>query len=95
MPKRCAKCGKVMPDGYPAYEVTIRVAADFDGVLVEEGSPAEVEGTLRSLLGAMERADPEALAREVCHEQRHLLCRACRDRFLANPLNLPLPESLA
>jgi hypothetical protein len=93
MAKICVKCGKVMQDGYPAYEVRIQVAADFDGVLAEEGSPAEVETRLQALAKAMELADPKELARDVFHEERYLLCRQCRDRFLANPLNLPLPES--
>jgi hypothetical protein len=94
MAKICVKCGKVMPEGYPAYEVRIRVAADFDGVLPEGGSAAEVEDKLQTLLHAMELSDPEELARDVFHEERYLLCRQCRDRFLANPLNLPLPEKL-
>jgi hypothetical protein len=95
MPKVCVKCGRVMPDGYPAYEVRIQVVADFDGVLAEEGSVAEVESKLQALAKAMELADPGELARDVCHEERYLLCRQCRDRFLANPLNLPLPENLS
>jgi len=94
MAKICVKCGKVMPDGYPAYEVRIQVAADFDGVLAEGGSPAEVESKLRALISAMELADPRELAWDVFQEERYLLCRQCRDRFLANPLNLPLPENL-
>ena len=94
MSKRCAKCGKVMPDGHPAYDIKIQVAADFDEVLVEEGSPIEIEAKLQALAGAMEFADPEELARDVFQEARFLLCRPCRERFLANPLNLPLPETL-
>jgi len=31
--------------------------------------------------------------RDVFHEERHLLCPGCRDRYLANPLNLPLPDA--
>jgi hypothetical protein len=84
-----------MPDGHPAYEIKIQVAADFDGVLAEEGLPVEIEAKLQALVGAMELADPEELAREVFQEARFLLCRSCRDRFLANPLNLPMPESLS
>jgi hypothetical protein len=30
----------------------------------------------------------------VFHEEIHLLCPACRERYLANPLNLPLTEGL-
>jgi len=40
----------------------------------------------------MEQADPDALMRDVFHQERHLLCPACRERYLANPLNLPLSE---
>jgi hypothetical protein len=94
MAKICVRCGKVMPDGSTAYQVRIQVAADFDGVLAEGGPPAEVERTLRELIADMARADPQELARDVFLEQRYLLCRQCRDRFLANPLNLPLPENL-
>jgi hypothetical protein len=36
--------------------------------------------------------NPDALMRDVYHRERHLLCRECRDRYLANPLNLPLPD---
>jgi len=61
MAKVCVKCGKVMPDGHPAYEIRIQVAADFDGVLAEGGSPAEVESKLQALVNAMELADPRNL----------------------------------
>jgi hypothetical protein len=83
-----------MPDGGVAYEVKIQVSADFDGVLVEVGTAEEVEARLREVVLAMEDADPNELMRDVFHEEVHLLCRECRDRYLANPLNLPLPEVL-
>jgi hypothetical protein len=90
--KTCEKCGKEMPDGSLAYEVRIQVVADFDGVLPEAGTVEQVESRMHETVAEMERADPEALMRGVCHEERHLLCPACRERYLANPLNLPLPE---
>ncbi len=92
MSKICKKCGKEMPDGSLAYEVKIQVYADFDGVLPEAGTAEEVEARMRELVVGMEQADPDALMRDVFHQERHLLCPACRERYLANPLNLPLSE---
>ncbi|MBI2002233.1 MAG: hypothetical protein HYT85_07330 [candidate division NC10 bacterium] len=94
MSKSCEKCGKEMPDGGLAYEVKIQVYADFDGVLPHVETAEELEARLHELVAAMEEADPDELMQEVFHEEVHLVCRACRVRYLANPLNLPLPESL-
>ena len=82
-----------MPGGSLAYEIKIQVYADFDGVLLDEGTAVERAARIRELLKKMEKADPDALMREVFHEERHLLCPRCRERYLANPLNLPLPEA--
>jgi hypothetical protein len=90
--KTCEKCGKEMPDGSLAYEVKIQVVADFDGVLPEAETAEQVEDRMRETVADMEQADPDALMRDVYHQERHLLCPACRERYLANPLNLPLPE---
>jgi hypothetical protein len=92
MSKMCERCGREMPDGSLAYEVRIDVYADFDGVLVppEPGRAADEE--LRELVARMADRNPDALMRDVYHRERHLLCRECRDRYLANPLNLPLPD---
>src|SRR3989304_9417861 len=92
MSKICKKCGKEMPDGSVAYEVKIQVYADFDGVLPEAGTAEQVEGRMRETVADMEQADPEELMRGVYHQERHLLCPACRERYLANPLNIPLRE---
>lgn len=91
MSKSCGKCGKQMPDGSLAYEVKIQVYADFDGVLPEAGTTQEREARMRELVAGMEQADPDVLIRDVFHQERHLLCPACRERYLANPLNLPFP----
>jgi hypothetical protein len=93
MSKSCDRCGQQMPDGSLAYEVKIQVYADFDGVLPEAGTADEVEARLRDLTAAIDRADPDELMRDVFHEERHLLCPGCRERYLANPLNLPLPDT--
>lgn len=93
MSKTCERCGKQMPDGSLAYEVKIQVYADFDGVLPEVKTTEEMEARLHALVEAMDKADPDELMRDVYHEERHLVCPRCRDRYLANPLNLPLPET--
>lgn len=92
--KTCEKCGKEMPDGSLAYEVKIQVYADFDGVVPRAETADELESRLCELVAVMDEMDPDELMRDVYHDERHLLCRACRDRYLANPLNLPLPEGL-
>lgn len=82
-----------MPAGSLAYEVKIQVYADFDGVLPDEGTAPEREARMRELVETMEESDPDVLMRDVLHEERHLLCPRCRERYLANPLNLPLPKT--
>jgi hypothetical protein len=94
MSKACAKCAKEMADGGLAYEVRIQVYADFDGVLPQVETAEELEARLAELVAAMDERDPDELMRDVYHEERHLLCPACRERYLANPLNLPLQEGL-
>ena len=93
MTKRCEKCGCQLAGGSLAYEVRIQVYADFDGVLPSPEADADLEAEMRKIVAAMAHRDPEALAREVYHSERHLVCPGCRDRYLANPLNLPLRES--
>ncbi len=90
--KTCDKCGRRIPDGGLAYDLRIAVSADFDGVLPasEEYGPER----RRELRRRLDRMDPEAAMAEVHHEEHHLLCPSCRERFLANPLNLPLPGGL-
>jgi len=81
-----------MEDGHLAYKVRIDVYADFDGVLAPPAAGRKLDEELRELLTGMADQDPAALMREVYHSERHLLCPECRDRYLANPLNLPLRE---
>ena len=81
-----------MSDGSVAYEVKIQVYADFDGILAPPEPGSGSDAALRDLAARMAESDPEDLMRGVFHSERHLLCPACRDRYLANPLNLPLPE---
>jgi hypothetical protein len=92
MSKVCERCGHWMQDGSLAYEVRIQVYADFDGVLAPPAAGTAPDAELRELVASMADRDPDDLMRDVYHSERHLLCPGCRDRYLANPLNLPLPE---
>ena len=93
--KTCEKCGNVLANGSLAYEVRIQVCADFDGVLPELETTEDSAERLRALAASLADADPADLMRDVYHTEQHLLCPACRDHYLANPLNLLLPESSA
>jgi predicted amidophosphoribosyltransferase len=90
----CARCGKAMRPGTVKYLVRIEVLADWDGHLVAIGDEEEQERAMRSALKAMEERDEAELLREVYHREVHLLCPGCRDRYMANPLNMPLPGAL-
>ncbi len=89
--KTCDRCRRQMADGSLAFEVRIQVRADFDGVL-QPVEPEALPGLQAQVLAAMDAADPADLMHDVHHEERHLLCPRCRERFLANPLNQPLPD---
>lgn len=93
MSKVCERCGREMPDGSLAYEVRIDVYADFDGVLTPPAAGRTADQELRELVARLADRDPAGLMRDVYHSERHLLCPECRDRYLANPLNLALPDS--
>ena len=90
----CARCGAALALGGLKYLVRIEVLADWDGYLAVIEDQEDRERAMRETLAAMEERDEAELLREVYHRELHLLCKGCRDRYLANPLNLPLPEAL-
>ena len=91
----CARCGAAMRPGSVKYLVRIEVLADWDGHLTVIEDADERDRAMRDALTAMAERDEAELLREVYHRELHLLCKGCRDRYLANPLNFPLPEGLS
>lgn len=91
----CARCGAAMPPGALKYLVRIEVLADWDGHLTMIADEEERGRAIRDALTAMADRDEADLLREVYHRELHVLSKGCRDRYLVNPLNLPLPEALA
>jgi len=88
----CARCGAALRPGEAKYLVRIEVLADWDGHLTLIEDQEARERAMRETLAALEERDEAELLRDVYHRELHLLCKGCRDRYLANPLNLPLPE---
>lgn len=90
--RRCHKCGRALPPGAAFYNVKISVQQGFDGVI--EPGPAE---DLKSLVSKIERQTagvPEQLLEDEVHKEfDFVLCPRCREKYSANPLDLPLDSS--
>lgn len=91
----CARCGAAMPLGTLKYLVRIEVLADWDGHITAIEDEEERDRATRNALAALQERDEVELLRDVYHREVHLLCRGCRDRYMANPLNYPLPEAFS
>ena len=75
------RCGKELPAGALTYVVHIRVFSGFDGLLLE---PEEgIDQHLNDVLEQVRKSDPKDLEKEVYEEFTLLLCKSCRDRFVA------------
>lgn len=90
--RRCHKCSRALPIGAAFYHLRISVQQGFDGVV-----PAEPSGDLRSLMAKIEQQTagvPEQLLEDEVHKEfDFVLCPRCREKYCANPLNLPLDTS--
>ena len=84
----CQRCGVELPEGSLKYLITIHVTADFDGVLPATGSM----GDLEAFMNQLETADPVTLEDDVYQTQGYLLCPACKESFLKDPLGLAREE---
>lgn len=89
----CFGCGKILPPGSLKYVVQINVFADFDGVIQEselgEEDILSSEGTgsgIEQLLLEIQQMDPSKLENDVHQQMAFVLCPACKDKFLKNPI---------
>ena len=92
MAKRCEQCGCQMADGSLAYEVRIEVYADFDGVLPAPEAGGRSGGGDRQVVATMAQRDPDALARDVYHSERHLLCPGMPRSVSCQPAECAAPR---
>ena len=84
MSQKCAVCGKPLPLGHLKYIVSIKMFADFDGVLQQPDE--EPEEGLDQLIAQIEKMSPEECERDVYEERLFILCKRCKDQFSQNPL---------
>jgi hypothetical protein len=84
--QQCMRCGRILKPGALKYLVSIRVVADFDGIINEgEGDTDEM---ISQVLQQIEGMDAEELERDVYDELNLILCKGCKDHFVRNPFNV-------
>lgn len=87
--QRCDRCGATLPDGALFYILKIALTQGFDGVIPDDGE-ADLDALARRI-DEKTRGVPERLLEEDVHqEMAFVLCPRCREKFAANPLDLPL-----
>lgn len=85
----CDKCGAGIAAGSLFYDVAVVIDQGFDGVIA--GEPSADPGELAADVDRQTRGVPARLLEEEVHKVlRYRLCPRCRERFAANPLDLPL-----
>jgi hypothetical protein len=82
----CCRCSKVINPGDLLYRVTIKVFADFDGIININSHNIDVEKEFEKVKSVPE----ELLEEEVYKEFDYILCPRCKEIYCANPLHLPL-----
>ena len=84
----CSRCSRTIQPGDLFYSLSIKVSADFDGIIKIEGKKADWTEEFEKL-----KSYPEDLINEeVFREFRFILCPRCKEIYCANPLNIPLRE---
>ena len=82
----CSRCNKIIDPGDLFYRLTIKVFADFDGVIRIKDTNIDIEKEFEKA-----KAYPEDLIEEeVYKEFDFILCPRCKEIYCANPLYLPL-----
>jgi hypothetical protein len=87
--RRCEKCRRSLPQGSLHYRLNISLLQGFDGVIDGAGN-----GSLSELAAQIEKQTagvPESLLEEEVHREfSFILCARCKEKYCANPLDLPL-----
>lgn len=85
----CSRCGKTIDPGDLFYRLTIKVFADFDGVIKIKDSTIDIKKEFEKA-----KAYPEDLLEEEVYKAfDFILCPRCKEIYCANPLYLPLDQA--
>jgi len=82
----CNCCNKVINPGDLFYRLTIKVFADFDGII----NIKEKKMDLMKEFDKIKSYPENLLEEEVYKEFDFILCPRCKEIYCANPLHLPL-----
>ena len=84
--QKCSKCEKIIQSGELFYRCTIRVFADFDGIINIRDTKLDLKKEFEKV-----KAYPEDLVEEeVFKEFDFTFCPRCKEIYCANPLHLPI-----
>ena len=85
----CSRCNKTINTGNLLYRITIKVFADFDGII----NIKETKMNLNEEFEKIKSYPEDLLEEEVYKEFDFVLCPRCKEIYCANPLYLPLDNS--
>ena len=84
--QKCSRYAKPISAGNLLYRLTIKVYADFDGVINIKAQNMDLKKEFEKVKSYPE----ELIEEEVFKEFDFILCPRCKEIYCANPLHLPL-----
>ena len=84
--QRCSRCKKVVNPGDLFYRLSIKVAAEFDGIINMKAKNIDLKKEFEKVKSVPE----DLLEEEVYREFDFTLCPRCKEIYCANPLHIPL-----
>ena len=90
--RRCNKCQRPLPSGSSFYQLKVMLQQGFDGV-IKLTNASDLASLLKKIDNQTAGVPEHLLEGEVHREFLFWLCPRCKEKYCANPLNLPLDKS--
>lgn len=90
--RRCNKCQRPLPPGSSFYQLKVMLQQGFDGV-IKLTNGMDLANLLKKIDDQTAGVPEQLLEGEVHREFLFWLCPRCKEKYCANPLNLPLDKS--